>query len=219
MPMDKTTILIADDHPLFRSGVRNELEQAAHFKIVAETGNGEEALQLIQELMPDIAILDFQMPGLTGLEIASKLSETDCKTKVILLTLHSDKKILFKALDEGIKGYVLKDDAVIDIVTAVDKVVKGDYFISESLTGLMVERIKTAGLENKTAALIEKLTPTERKILALVATLKSNDEIASHLFISKRTVENHKVNTSDKLQLRGARELLKFALENKDILK
>jgi two-component system, NarL family, response regulator DegU len=216
--MNKTTIIIADDHPLFRSGVRNELDQASHLQVIAETGNGEKALELIRELNPDIAILDFQMPGLTGLEITTRLSQVNCKTQVILLTMHNDKKILYKALDVGIKGYVLKDDAVSDITNAVDKVIHGGHFISEKLTGMLMDRLKSTASKNSTGHLIENLTPTERRILALVASLKSNDEIASELFVSKRTVENHKVNISGKLHLGGARELLKFALENNEFL-
>lgn len=216
--MKKTTIIIADDHPLFRSGVRGELENIEHFKIVAETGDGQEAYQLIQNLNPDIAILDFQMPNLTGIDITLKLSSANRNTRVILLTMFRDKKIFYTSLDAGVKGYVLKDDAITDIVKAVNDVAAGKHFISEKLTQLLIEKAKKDSVENISLALLKKLTPTEKKILDLISNLKSNEEIAETLFISKRTVENHKVSIADKLDLQGSRELLKFALQNKDYL-
>ena len=214
--MKKTTIIIADDHPLFRSGVRAELDNVNHFDILAETGDGEEAYKLIQNLKPDVAVLDFQMPKLNGLEILSRLDNSEYQTAIILLTMFRDKKIFYKALDEGVKGYVLKDDAVSDIVKAVTEVSSGRYFISGSLTDLLIEKSKNNKLNNDIEKLLNKLTPTERKVLILIAGLKSNEEVADILFISKRTVENYKVTIADKLELGGARELLKFALQNKE---
>lgn len=216
--MKETTIIIADDHPLFRSGVRSELENNNHFKILAETGDGKEAYELIQKLKPDIAVLDFGMPGLSGLEITVKLSSSGSNTRVILLTMYRDKKIFYSSLDAGVTGYVLKDDAVSDIVKAVDDVVSGKHFISEKLTQLLIEKAKDNTSDNKTIRLFNNLTPTEKRVLALIADLKSNEEIAGMLFISKRTVENHKVAIAGKLELPGARDLLKFALQNKECI-
>lgn len=216
--MEKVKIIIADDHPLFRAGVRTELENVSHFEIIAESGNGEEALNLIQNLNPDIAILDFQMPYLTGLEIMQKLDRLNNNTQFILLTMHRDKKIFYRALDTGVKGYVLKDDAVTDIIKAVDDVIAGRYFISSSLAGLLLEKVKSNTVENEIHNLINSLTSNEKKILSLIAELKSNEEIASVLFISKRTVENYKVTLAGKLQLKSSRDILKFALQNKNLI-
>lgn len=217
--MGKIKIILADDHPLFRYGVRAKLESIPDVEILSETGDGREALDLIIKLNPDIAILDFEMPGLNGLEITNKLNELNSPVKVILLTMHDQKKIFFKALDVGVKGYVLKDDAVLDIVHAVNSVALGKEFISSNIAGLLVEKIKNYSADNKINNLINELSPAEKKILSLIAELKTNDEIAESLFLSKRTIENHKVSLTKKLQLQSSRELLKFAIKNGDYLK
>ena len=216
--LNRTTILIADDHPLVLSGVRRELEDIEEFEIIAQSGNGGEALNLISNMHPDIAILDFQMPGLNGIEIAKSLREQNSKTKVILLTMHNEKQIFFKALEVGIEGYLLKDDAVLDIVEAVRSVVAGREFVSKNLTGLMLEKLKGQGVSDKNGNLISELTATEKQVLSLIAELSTNEEISDQLFISRRTVENYKVNLAKKLELGGARDLLKFSIENKKYL-
>lgn len=216
--LNKITLIIADDHPLVRSGVYKELENVEQFEVIGETGDGNEALALINKLNPNVAVLDFQMPGLNGIEIVEKLKEIGSSTKVILLTMHDEKQIFFKALEVGVNAYVLKDDAVLDIVEAVKNVVDGKEFISKNLTGLMLEKIKKADKVSKKEILISELTSLEKNILSLVAELNTNDEISNKLFISKRTVENYKVNIAKKLQLNGARELLKYSIENKNYL-
>lgn len=216
--MDKISIIIADDHPIFLSGIRAELRSIENLTIAAEAKNGNEALLLIKKLQPDIAILDFQMPGLTGLEIAKELYQRQCHTKIILLTMHRDRRLIYTALDLGIKGFVLKDDAIIDILSAIKMVTDGRTYFSDSLVKLVLERMKESEQTSQKFLKIEKLTPTERKIVRLIGEFKSNDEIAAELFISKRTVENHRVNISDKFQLNGSRELLRFILENKRML-
>ncbi|MBU0473372.1 MAG: response regulator transcription factor [Bacteroidetes bacterium] len=216
--MNEITIIIADDHPLFRAGVRSELENQNDFKIVAETGDGLHALHLIEELKPDIAVLDYQMPSMKGNEVTKKLSGINSKTKVVLLTMHNDKKTFLNALESGVQGFVLKDDAVLDIVEAVRKVNYGEKFYSSRLTNLLIEGMKETESEKRTIALIKELTDSERKLLSLIARLKSNDEIADILFISKRTVENNKVAIAHKLLLENSKGLLKFAIENKDNL-
>jgi two-component system, NarL family, response regulator DegU len=213
---NKISILIADDHPLFRMGVRQELESCPDFELVGETGNGKEALNLIIKLNPDVAILDFQMPGLNGLEILNKLREKKVGTQVILLTMHSEEKIFLKALNEGVRGYVLKDDAVLDIIEAVKNVTTGKTFISNSLSEILVQKLTNYKMNDKKENLINSLTASEKKILSLVAELKSNNEIAEELFLSRRTIENHKVIISHKLQLASSKDLLKFALQSKD---
>ncbi len=216
--MNKIRILIADDHPLFRLGVKHELESCPDFEVVGETDNGSQALDLIMKLNPDAAVLDFQMPGLNGIEVAGRLRERKSVTRVILLTMHNEQKIFLKALAEGVNGYVLKDDAVPDIIDAVHEVASGGTFISNSLSGVLVENFTKHSGNNKTAGLLNSLTELERQILLLVAELKSNNEIAEELFLSKRTIENHKVIISHKLQLGGSKDLLKFALQNKEKL-
>lgn len=215
----RKTILIADDHPMFRSGVRAELDQEGNLDVIAEAGDGQTALRLINELNPDVAILDFQMPGLSGLQIATELQKSGSAVKTILLTMFNDKKILLKAVETGVRGYVLKNDAVSDIVHAVNCVTEGGEFVSAKLTGYLLEKVRSANQEGIIPELINRLTPTEKNILKLISELESNEEIAERLFISKRTVENQKVLISQKLDLKGAKDLLKFAVKNKNFLK
>ncbi len=216
--MNTVTILIADDHPLFRSGVKRELENHSNFKIIAEAGDGIKALDMIINMKPDIAILDYQMPGLDGIQITRKLRERNFPTRIILLTMHNDEKIFLRALDEGVNAYVLKDDAVQDIADAVNSVAANHTFISTGLTGILVNKVKNHSGEDRVKKLIDELTVTEKKILSLVAELHSNTEIADKLFLSKRTIENHKVNISRKLNLTSSKDLLKFAIQNKEKL-
>jgi DNA-binding NarL/FixJ family response regulator len=211
------TILIADDHPMFRLGVRLELEKNENFKIIAEAGNGKEAMVLIRQLNPDIAILDFQMPEMNGIEIAESLKNSKHPIKTILLTMHNERKIFLKAIDVGIDGYVLKEDAVLDIVSAVKNVLDGDNFISPKLTCFLIDKVKTTK-KDENIEMLSSLTSTEKKILKLISELNSNDEIAEKLFISKRTVENQRVIISRKLNLVGTKELLKFSVKYRDDL-
>lgn len=212
-----STIIIADDHPMFRSGVSMELEKSMNLKIIAEVGDGKEALNLIRELKPDIAILDFQMPGMNGIEITQILKNDNSYTKIILLTMHNEKRIFQKAIDIGVDGYVLKEDAVLDIVSAVKNVLEGRKFISSKLTGFLINKFKSSP-KDENVGLISKLTLTEKQILKLISELNSNEEISEKMFISKRTVENQRVIISKKLSLHGAKELLKFSAKYRDYL-
>jgi len=216
--VQEISIIIADDHPLFRSGVRSVLETVDNFRILAEMGNGFEALKLIKELKPDVAVLDFQMPDLNGIEITEKLRAIKNPVKIILLTMHDAKRIFFKALDAGVNGYLLKDDAVLEIVNAINATQTGDEYISKSLVNLLVKKTTTYSADTNINKLLAQLTVTENKILSLIADLKTTDEIADILFISKRTIENHKVNISRKLRLESSRELLRFVIQNSEYI-
>lgn len=209
------TLVIADDHPLYRKGVRQVLEKESGFEILGEASDGETALQYIQKLKPDVAVLDIQMPKLSGLHIARKL-QFKTQTKIVLLTMFNDQKMFLQAMDFGVMGYVLKDAAVNDIVNAVYDVAEDKYYLSTSLSGLLVPGKQSR--PSNASVLITGLTPTELKILSLIATLKSNKEIADTLFVSQRTVENHRVNIAHKLNISGTHSLLKFAIKNKDLL-
>ncbi len=211
----KISIIIADDHPLFRAGVISVLKDNPELNIIEETSDGETALRLIRELKPDIAILDIKMPRLSGLAVAKALKDKALPTRVILLTMYRDQKMFLEALDHGVKGYVLKDALVQDIDKAIRAVANDQYYLSPELSGVLVETSHSINDQDEEFSLIKKLTPAERKIIRLIADLKSNAEIARTLFISKRTVENHRVNISRKLNLEGTNSLLKFAVKNK----
>lgn len=214
---ERVKIIIADDHPMFRAGVRIELEKIENLEIIGETGNGKDALKLIKEHSPDVAILDFQMPELTGLEITELLKKEKSKAKIILLTMHNEKRIFQKAIDIGVDGYILKEDAVLDIVSAVRTVIDGETFFSSKLTGYLIDKFKSTQ-KDKNIEMINELSRTEREILKLISELNSNDEISEKMFISKRTVENQRVIISKKLNLTGAKELLKFSVKYREYL-
>lgn len=210
---DKINIVIADDHPLFRAGVRQALAKEDRIVVVDEADDGEQALKKITERKPDVAVLDINMPRLSGLDVARRADATGLETKIILLTMIEDRKIFLEAMDLGVMGYVLKDSAVSEIARAILSVSEDKHFISPTLSGSLLRRKSQAQTSSHPS--LSDLTPTEHRILKLIGELKSNQEIADELFISKRTVENHRVNMAKKLSLSGTNSLLKFALEHR----
>ena len=214
----RTKVLIVDDHPLFRSGLRQVIEADARFDLVGEAGDGEAALKFILEKKPDVAVLDVNLPGLTGLEIARKLQGKKNHTRLIILTMHKEEEMINRALDSGVGGFVLKENAVEDILDAIAAVARGGHYLSPSVSGFLVRRRNRA--ESLTAAKpgLDDLTKAERRILKLIADKKTSKEIAAELFISPRTVEAHRANISTKLELSGSHSLLQFALENRSSL-
>ncbi|MEK9137356.1 MAG: response regulator transcription factor, partial [Bacteroidota bacterium] len=188
---DPITLVIADDHPLFRAGVRQVIEADASLLIVGEAADGERALAVIKEKQPRTAVLDIQMPNMTGLVVAETLLSQNSSTSVILLTMFDDQKMFFQAMDIGVKGYVLKDAALQEIIHAIHAVADERYYLSPALSGLLITRRSPLAAPTTEGSPVEMLTPSERQIVSLIAELKSNKEIADTLFISNRTVENH----------------------------
>lgn len=209
-------IVIADDHPLFRNGLKQLLEKEDNIKIVGEADNGLKALEIILEKKPDIAILDIDMPGKTGLEVLKEIKNS--VTKVIFLTMYAEEDIFDEAMNLGVKGYVLKDSAVNDIIDCINSVSKNDYYISPSVSNFLVNRRKRVKELKSNNPYLDKLTATEKKILKFISENKTSREIAEVLFLSPRTIENHRTNISNKLSLKGSHSLLKFAIENKSLL-
>jgi DNA-binding NarL/FixJ family response regulator len=212
-------ILIADDHPLMRRGLRMSVEEDPGLKVVGEASDGEMALQLATEHVPDVALLDIEMPKLDGLAVAREIVKRGIKTEIIFLTLHSDQEFFASAMALGSKGYILKDSAVQEVVVGIRAVAAGRPFLSSAITSdLLQKRLKPAPQAGK--SLTSNLTPTERRIMKLIAHGKTSKEIGGELSIHYRTVENHRTNICRKLELEGegANALLRFALQNKSIL-
>ncbi|MGH9838429.1 MAG: response regulator [Blastocatellia bacterium] len=211
-------VLIADDHPIFRRGLRSVIETDPRLKIVAEAEDGEMALEQIEAFQPEIAILDLQMPNLGGFDVMRVIQEKKLPVVVIFLTMHNDERFFNAALNRGAKGYVLKESAVNDIVAAIKAVATGQDFISPQLsTYLLNRRARQNSLREQNPGLAS-LTPTERQVLRLIAANKTSKEIGKDLFISVHTVEKHRANICEKLGLRGSHALLNFALEHKSEL-
>ena len=207
------TIVIADDHPIFRSGLRMIVEADPVLKVVAEASDGEEALERIAELRPAVAVLDLDMPPPDGLAVARRIRERGWPVAPIFLTMHKDAAALDAALDAGVRGYVVKDGAANEIVGCIKSVAAGQTFVSPTLSGHLLAR-RGDEFARQTPSMSE-LTSSERRVLRLVAEAKSNKEIAEALFVSVRTVERHRLNIGTKLDLHGSNALLKFALQHK----
>lgn len=208
-------VVIADDHPVFRQGLRQVIELERGIEIVGEAGDGAAALRMIQELGPDVAVLDINMPQMKGLEVAREARRQSPRVRIIFLTMYDDERVFNEALNVGALGYLLKDSAIGDIVGGVRAVAAGRHFISPSISGYLVNRTaRTAALSERKPSLGD-LTPTELRILKLIAEYKTSKEIAAQLFISHRTVENHRTSICHKLGIHGSNALIKFALEHR----
>ncbi len=216
---DEILILIADDHPLMRKGLRLSVEEDPSLKVVGEASDGDAALSLIAKLHPHVALLDIEMPKLDGLGVAREVVKRGLKTEIIFLTLHSNQDLFRTAMDLGCKGYILKDSAVQEVVAGIHAVASGRPFISSAIaTDLLQSRNQS---DSQSSHLLPRnLTPTELRILRLIAIGKTSKEIGADLSIHYRTVENHRTNICRKLELdgEGANALLRFALQNKSIL-
>jgi DNA-binding NarL/FixJ family response regulator len=204
----ETKIIIADDHPIFRRGLRQVIEDDANLQVIGEAENGVEALELIEKLSPEVAVIDGQMPEMSGLELAKTVSEKKLPIKLIFLTMFKDETMFNEAMNAGVKGYVLKDNAVTDIVACIKAVTGGQPFVTSSLTQFLLNKTAKA----KPNPLLQSLTKTEKRILRLIAEEKTSKEIGEILFIHPRTVDNHRTNICQKLNLHGSNALLRFAL-------
>jgi DNA-binding NarL/FixJ family response regulator len=209
------SIVLADDHPIFRKGLRQVIESAESLEVVGEAGDGESALRLIHELKPCVAILDIEMPGKDGFDVAAALRHQDVPTAIVFLTMHRDETVSNKAMEAGVRGYLLKDNASDDLLECIDAVARGNCYFSSSISNYFAkqqERIHTLIHEHPS---LSQLTPTERSVIHLVAENKTSREIGDELHINVKTVEKHRVNIARKLNLHGNHSLLSFALEPK----
>ena len=209
---------MADDHPIVRDGLRSMIETDESLHIVAEAGDGAEAFALIEKFQPDVAVLDIDMPEKDGFTIVRELRKKRLDCAVIFLTMHSDSDIFLAAMDLGVKGYLLKDSAVKDIVKGIKAVTKGEFHVTPSLAGYLLNRRSEARELAENLPSLKNLTPTEMKILKMIADYKSSKDIAEELFVHYRTIENHRTNICRKLGVSGNNALLKFALQHKNNL-
>ncbi len=215
----KISIVMADDHPIFRSGLRQIIEEDSNIEILGEADDGQAAMELINELDPDIALLDIEMPVKTGLDVLRELNnKKKQKPKVIFLTVYADEDIFDEAMELGISGYVLKDSAISEIIECIYKVNENKYYISPSVMNLLVTGKEKHKMFGHQIPMIESLTKSERHILKLISESMTSKEISELLEISFKTVENHRTNIMNKLKLKGANSLVKFAIENRSSL-
>ncbi|HXG66147.1 MAG TPA: response regulator transcription factor [Blastocatellia bacterium] len=211
-------IVVADDHPIVRKGLRQVIEGDPKLKVVAEADDGEAALALIEQWQPDIALLDVDMPKLDGFGVARAIQKKRWAVAVVFLTIHSEEDLFHAAMDLGAQGYILKESALTEIVNGLRAVAAGQHYVSAALTAYLLQRRRRAQAFAEQQASLSDLTPTERRILQMIADSKSSKEIAAELFIHYRTVENHRNNICQKLGLHGPNALLKYALQHKSKL-
>lgn len=205
-------IILADDHPFIRQGLRATIEREPRLKVLAEAGDGRTALALIQSLRPQVAILDIDMPEMDGFSVAQQVRRQKLPVEIIFLSIHREEEFLNRALELDAKGYVTKDSAVTDIVTGIHAVADGQHYVSPALASILVaQRRQTAAPRREGLA---SLSPTERQVLKFIAEYKTSKEIAAMLGISPLTVKTHRQNICLKLDVQGNHGLMKFALEH-----
>jgi two-component system response regulator NreC len=210
--MGQLRILLADDHTVVRQGLRKVLEERPDWVVVAEAGNGRDAVKQAEEMKPDVAILDVAMPLLNGIEATRQIVKRSPGTRVLVLTMHSDEAYVNQILKAGATGYLLKDSADVDLIQAVAAVSQGKSFFSPAVARLMlddyVRQLADKGITDR----YESLSEREREIFQLIAEGKANKEIAVILSISPSTVETHRARIMEKLDLHSAAEIVLYAV-------
>lgn len=215
---NQTTVILADDHPMFRLGLKAAIEMDADFEVVGEADDGWNALALIDKKKPDVALVDWRMPKVNGLQLLQQVTQRRLFTRVIILTMYEEDALFNEALDAGVSGFVLKHNAVSDILECLKTVRGGDVYLSPSVSRALLRRTRRVIELRREKPGLTSLTPGERRVLRLVAENKTTKEIASNLGLSPYTIETHRRNISQKMDLQGSHSLLQFAIQHKSSL-
>lgn len=208
-------IVIADDHPIFRKGLAEIVKEADPQSTVDQAHDGEEALQLVRRVMPHLVILDLEMPRKNGIDAAREILKEFPSTKVVILTMHNNRSAFDLAMEIGAMGYVLKENAESDVVHCLREVTADRHYVSPQLSEQM-HKARTG--ETAFHRKLSLLTAAEKRVLRFIADYKTSKTISEELFLSERTVQNHRLNIARKLDLRGSHQLLRFAIEYKDLI-
>jgi len=210
----KRTVLIVDDHPLFREGLKSLISRNTAFEVVGEAGNGREGLRMSEELKPDLVIVDISLPDISGIDLARNIRSLLSKTRIMIVSMHSKIDYISEAFRAGATGYVVKESAAERLIQGLKAVSRGEYFLDSSLSHKVVKKLmEFPEKEVKiTDARYEALTPREQQVMRLLAEGISTKEIAEKLFISPKTVENHRASIMGKLNLHSTMELVRYAV-------
>lgn len=210
--MSPYRIVLADDHVMFRQGIKNILERDKRLEVIGEAGDGLKLLELLNKATPDMIILDISMPNLRGIEATREIKMILPEVKVLILSMHKDKEFVYSAISAGAEGYLLKEDADTELFAAIEKIRQDGRYISPLLLGDLTDELFQTHHKGQLTPQIEPLTTREREVLKLIAEGTSNKEIADLLFISVRTVENHRANIMRKLNIKSTANLIKYAI-------
>jgi DNA-binding NarL/FixJ family response regulator len=211
--MEPYRIVLADEHLLFRQGMKRIINEMPEMKVVGEANDGQEAIELVRKLLPDLAILDISMPKLGGIEACREIRRLFPGVKILVLTMHKDREYLYHAISAGAQGYLLKEDSDEELFSAIGAIRKGAIYVTKALAGVVSTDFSSLFREGE-RQLPRSLTAREREVLKYICEGKSNTEVAEVLRISVRTVETHRANMMNKLDLRNTAELVRYAIQN-----
>lgn len=207
-------VLLAEDHLMVRAGIRALLEKAGDIHVMGEASNGQEAIEMTQELKPDVLIMDIMMPRLNGIQAAENIRHLKLSTNILLLSMYADEGFVHQALQCGVKGYVLKTSASDELLRAVRAVANGQTFLSSPISEIVVESAVNSRSTLQDGEPLSSLSPREKEILQLIAEEHTSGEIARMLFISEKTVEKHRASLMEKLNVRNLAGLVRLAVKH-----
>ena len=210
--MNKIRVLLAEDHTIVRKGLRSLLDGEAGIEVIGEAEDGREAVEKVQQLLPDVVLMDIAMPGLNGLEATRQIKKRFPEVQVLILTMHANEEYIFQILRAGASGYVVKQAAPTELISAIRAAYRGDSFLSPSISRTVIQEYIRQAEAMAEKDSYDQLTTREREVLQLIAEGHSNREIAELLHISVKTVETHRANLMDKLDIHSTAELTQYAM-------
>lgn len=211
--MEPYRIILADDHILFRQGIKRILDEISETQVVGEAGDGQEVVEMARTLAPDLVILDITIPKLNGIEACRQIRHLSPKVRILIVTMHRDKEYLYQAISAGAHGYLLKEDSDEELLAALETIRKGAIYVTKALA-VVVSTDMSALVREGERIFPKSLTTREREVLKYICEGKSNSEVGEILRISTRTVETHRANMMSKLNLKNTAELVRYAIQN-----
>lgn len=212
--MNTITILLADDHDVVRRGMKMLLEDEEGIKVVGEASDGLDAIEKVKFLMPNVVILDLTMPKMTGIEAAKIISEEYPDVKILIFSMHHNKEYIISSVENGANGYLLKDTSKEELLKAIKAVSEGRKYFPPEISEIIIDELlaKTAGTQEEIRPIFEKITPKEKQILGMIVQGYNSREMADKLFLSIRTVDNHRANMMKKVKAKNTADLVKMAI-------